>query len=700
MNTRKTGIAVRRCVVATLTLAAGLARAANLWDLSLEELGRIPVTTIASGTETPLDKAPAIATVITADDIAAMGATDIDQVLETVPGLHVGRTDQAFTPKYLIRGIATALNPQTLVLINGIPITTLFAGNRGNAWAGMPVKAIARIEVIRGPGSAVYGADAFSGVINIVTRNAADMPGLETGIRGGSFNTRGAWVNYGGRRGDTDIGFSLEGESTDGWAATVSRDFQTTLDGLFGSHASLAPGPLNTMKRTLEARLEIERGPSRLRAGYQGRDHIGTGAGIGLALDPNGRAASHRYNVDYTLSASPSQDWNLENRVSYYRYTQHVIRNFLIFPPGAFGGAFPDGFIGNPEYIEANARYDFSAVFTGLDRHRLRLGGGFYWGDMSKVQESKNFTIALMSGNAVFLPRPNGLEDVSDTPDAFLPEKQRTSRYLFAQDEWKPAARWQVTTGLRYDRYSDFGDTVNPRAALVWTASDSVTAKLLYGRAFRAPSFTELYASGNPVTVGNPGLKPETIDSYELGLSQRISPDLLCALNVFEYRINDLITLQPGAGGVSRAENTGGRRGRGAEVEADFAFSPALRIVGNASWQHADDVATGDNVGEAPGYEAYLRAEWLFRPDWQGVGQLTRTGPQGRASGDARPPVAASTTLDLTLRRRNITDGLDLALMIRNLTDADVREPSPSKLPDDFPMAGRSLLAELSYRFP
>ena len=172
----------------------------SLWDISLEELGQIRVVSIASGTETPLDKAAAITSVINANDIAAMGATDLDQVLETVPGLHVNHSDQAFSPKYVFRGITSSNNPQALMLINGIPATTMMYGNRSNAWGGMPVKAIERIEVIRGPGSALYGADAYSGVINIITKGPESVDGQTVGGRVGSFDTRGGSLFVGSVR--------------------------------------------------------------------------------------------------------------------------------------------------------------------------------------------------------------------------------------------------------------------------------------------------------------------------------------------------------------------------------------------------------------------------------------------------------------------------------------------------------------------
>src|SRR5690606_25054979 len=119
------------------------------------------------------------------------------EVLETVPGLHVSRNAFGYSPVYTFRGIYAQYNPQVLMLMNGIPITNLFQGDRNLIWGGMPVKSIARIEIIRGPGSALYGADAFAGVINVITKSRADIPKGEAGVRIGSFNTRGVWLNEG-----------------------------------------------------------------------------------------------------------------------------------------------------------------------------------------------------------------------------------------------------------------------------------------------------------------------------------------------------------------------------------------------------------------------------------------------------------------------------------------------------------------------
>ena len=136
------------------------------------------------------------------------------------------------------------LTQQILVLINGIPITNLFQGDRSEVWGGMPVEAIARIEVIRGPGSAVYGADAFAGVINIITKTKQDISGTEVGGRGGSFNTWDAWVLHGDTWGGFDVAATFEFHHTDGQRRFIDADAQTGSDRALGTNASLAPGPV------------------------------------------------------------------------------------------------------------------------------------------------------------------------------------------------------------------------------------------------------------------------------------------------------------------------------------------------------------------------------------------------------------------------------------------------------------------------
>ena len=123
------------------------------------------MVSIATGLSQPIAKAPSTATVITAKDIKSLGALTLDEVLESVPGLHViPSTLDRLNPVYTIRGIYTGFNPQVLFLINGQRIvSSLYTGGMSMN-SRMNVENISRIEIIRGPGSAVYGADAVSGV--------------------------------------------------------------------------------------------------------------------------------------------------------------------------------------------------------------------------------------------------------------------------------------------------------------------------------------------------------------------------------------------------------------------------------------------------------------------------------------------------------------------------------------------------------
>lgn len=671
----------------------------SLWDTSLEELGQIRVVSIASGTETPLDKAAAITSVISADDISAMGATDLDQILETVPGLHVNHSDQTFSSKYIFRGITSSFNPQALLLVNGIPVTTMMYGNRGNVWGGMPIKAIKRIEVIRGPGSALYGADAYAGVINIITKSAQDIQDIVVGARTGSFNTRGGWVEAGKQLDGVGVSFVLEYQETDGWRETIRHDAQTNFDIDFGTSASLAPGPVNTSVDQLDARVDVSADNWQLRAGFQDRGNVGTGPGIAQALDPEGRYSSQRFNTDYSYRWQEVADGlDVEARISYFNITQKPENNIVLYPPGAFAGTFPDGFIGSPGYKENQVRFDLSSIYSDLDDHRVLTGVGAFWADLYEVTESKNF-------NPDFSPK-GSVEDVSDdSSQVWMPEEARTNYYAFVQDEWQFAQNWQLVSGIRYDHYSDFGNTINPRAALIWATTDTITTKLLYGRAFRAPSLNELYAANNPIAGGNTELDAETIDTFEIALSHQVTSQLLYGINVFYYEIDDLITAEPLSGPISTEyRNTGKRKGHGAEFETTYQALDDLKIIANYAYQYATDDKTNEVVGEAPNHQVYGRAEWRAFSGWYLNTQINWVGEQKRVAADTREPVSDYTTVDLTLRTDGLWLGLDMSLSVRNVFDDDVWDPSPYAdpmplIPGDFAMLGRNVVGEIQYRF-
>ncbi|MDY6993225.1 MAG: TonB-dependent receptor, partial [Pseudomonadota bacterium] len=566
---------------------------------------------------------------------------------------------------------------------------------------------IARIEIIRGPGSAVFGADAFAGVINIMTKTKEDIEGTETGFRIGRFDTQNAWLLHGSSWRDFDMALTLEYHQTDGHQELIDIDAQTYYDNFFGTDASLAPGPINLQRRNLDARLDISKENWQFRAGYQGRDNFGTGTGGAQALDPQGRFVNNRLNADLTYhNAQLIDNWDLTAQIAHFKSSYRPTRDIILFPPGAFGGLYPEGFIGNPGVSERQTRFSLSGFYTGFEKHMIRFGTGYYYGDLYDVVHFANYGINPKTG--VMLPPGSRLVDLSDTPYAFLPEKIRKNWYLFLQDAWRFAAGWELTAGVRYDNYSDFGSTLNPRLALVWQTRPNLTTKLLYGHAFRAPSFQELYNINNPVALGNAHLEPETIETGELAFDYQVpTRDLRFALNLFTYKWSDAILFSPNPAGTTFvAQNVGSQKGHGLELEAKWKISPKINLSGNYAFQNSTDEETDHDAGNAPHHSAYLRTDWLFLPQWLFNAQLNWIADRQRVYSDPRAPIDDYTTLDLTLRRQDIKQHWDLAVSVRNVLDNEVREPSPGPdvegiigIPHDIPSAGRHYFIELRYHF-
>ena len=702
-------------VMASLTIIADKSVADS--DLELMSLyGGEEFISIATGVTQPIAKAPAVASVVTAEEIEKIGARDIDDVLETIPGLHVARDITGYNPIYTFRGIYAGFNPQVLMLINGIPITNLFNGDRNVVRGGMPVQSISRIEVIRGPGSALYGADAFAGVINIVTHEANGEEHFEAGARYGTFNTKDFWVSKGGSVGDLKFYGILEGQKTDGFNEKIKADAQSLWDMFSGTNASLAPGSVNTQRENYDARLELVYKNLTLRGGLQSRNNAGDGVGTAQALAENNRLSSQRFNTDLTYdNKAIIKDLSLKVQASYLHTTQEVEGDLVLYPAGSTGpffdefgvpifpGGFPDGVIGSPEVYERHSRLNISSFYTGIDKHEVGFGTGYYYGDLYKVKESKNFGINPSTGFPIMPGDP--VVDVSDTPFVFLEEDERENSYFFLQDIWQFANDWELTAGVRYDHYSDFGDTVNPRFALVWSTTRKLTTKLIYGEAFRAPSFAQTRAINNPLFSGNSALDPEELKSYEIAFDYRPNYDLILNVNAFYYEWDDIIQFVSDPGGsTSTAQNAGEQTGHGMEFEARWNATERLKLIGNFAWQKSKDRNLDTDAANSPEKQLYAQMDWQFAEHWNLNLQANWVMDRNRAGGDARSDIDNYALVDVTLRRKSLWSGIDVALIVKNLFDEDAREPSPNSdfgafIPDDLPLAGQTIMAEIRYNY-
>ncbi|MCK4620832.1 MAG: TonB-dependent receptor [Desulfuromonadales bacterium] len=678
-------------------------------EIGMEELyGDEEFVSIATGSTKPVYKAPAVASVITAKEIKEMGATTLDEVLERVPGLHVGVSTQGRLDSiYSIRGIHTTFNPQVLILMNGISFPFLSGGRPFHF--RLPVAAIERVEIIRGPGSAVYGADAYAGVINIITKDAKAINGTEIGARTGSFDTQDLWLQHGDQWGNWDIAFSLQWQKTNG---DSDRKINSDLQSLLDPTLSNAPGPLSSRYNVLDTHLELQKDNWRLRHWYWKQHDAGLGAGVALALDPDGGESIEQHLIDLTYQTTNLlQNWDLSANINYFHIESDSRFNLLptgtTAPIGSDGNldltsgnfvTFTDGLLGNPAGKGEKTGLDLVALYTGIDFHRFRFGGGFNHVSMSATRETKNYGPGVIDGTVS--PIDGTLTNVAGTPNIFIKDSSRTLCYLSFQDEWQFAPDWELTAGVRYDDYSDFGNTVNPRLALVWATRHNLTTKLLYGRAFRAPSFNESFSINNPVARGNHDLAPETIDTIELALDYRPTFNLQTVITTFFYTADDLIEFVPDANGTTRtAQNERDQKGYGFEVEMIWNARKNLQIHGNYAWQHSEDSATGKRIADAPGQQAFLSASWAFLPLWSLNPQINWVADRKRAADDSREEINDYTLVHLTLHRKEIYNHWDFSLAIRNLLDEEAYEPSTATIPDDYPLEGRSCWAEISYRF-
>ena len=658
---------------------------------------------IATGSRQSLIRAPAVASVITAEEIKASGASNLAQALAGVPGLHISRHQLGHSMLFGFRGDLTYLDSRTLVLINGIPINEVTTGNTGAPQHKISIENISRIEIVRGAGSALYGADAFSGVINIITKNENDVKGTEFGFRLGSFNTKTAWLLKSEKFSDLFATFFVKYETTDNQNSTIQSDFQTELDEIYQTKISRAPGRYNTQISNLDLQTDFQLGDWRMRAGWKAQRQ-GTGTGIADALDPSSEIPTS--DAHFNLSYNKEQYIPNFNVSSVFSWKNAKLNRpeipYQIFAPGGLGGAFPNGMIGVPSRAEETYGFSVSALYTGWFSHKIRIGAGAKIEDLYKTAELKNFTyLNDKDGIPQLTPLPQIIDATGNEKMIYLMPHKRNVKYFLIQDEWTINKDLSLTFGIRHDRYSDFGGTTNPRLALVWDANYNFTIKGIYNSAFRAPSFAEEYSINNPRDIGNPSIKPEKIHTKEIVFSWGVTQKLQANLNFYSYKMSNIIREVPNDNPLTgkTAQNTGSQSGKGFEFEAEWNPLRTLRLIGNLSVQKLIDDSVGQDAGLAPHKRLYLRADWQFASLWSLNTTMNHVANRKREKGDARPQIADYTVTDFSIRRERAFGNWDARLTIQNLFNSDAREPTlaPGNVRYDLPLPGRGIFLHLNY---
>ena len=672
---------------------------------------------IATGTAKPIHLAPSVASVITARDIKASGARSLSEALELVPGLHVAPSYVVrLNTTYAIRGIQTGDNAQVLLTINGMSVKNLTNGARLNFFE-YPVSNIARIEIIRGPGSAVHGSDAYAGVINVITKNADQIGDGEAGLRAGSYQTNNTWV-----QGAETIGSWKMSAAVD-YFHTNGDDARTiTTDGIGRS------GTLDTQKEILNTQLGFVSDDWHIRLWSWNLRDAGFGPGAVNILSPESTEDIAFFQFDVMHHLIQTDSWILDGRLT-YQYTDDK-SSVVLFPTGTSwpigadgnlftpnpgcvepGGVclatFADGVIGEPGYKGEMVQLEFSSIYS-FDKHKLRFGAGVAYQKV-EANESKNFgpgVLENLTNNMLVTSPPTS---VTGTNNIYLPDQSSSNIFLSIQDEWQFANDWEFTGGVRYDDYSDTGDTINPRLAVVWATNYNWTTKFLYGSAFRAPAYTEEYFQNNPAFVGRKGIDPEKIHTFEIVFDVRPSLDVHNVFNIFYYKAKDLIGLAPSIEGM-KFENLTDQKGYGFEFETQWDISNKLMLAANFAWQHSENTDTKKAIPFVPGrqFSTYI----LYKPQIDTSLYLSYNRVMNRARetnvffatgfvDDPRATIDDYGVVNVTVRKE-ISNQLEFSVAFKNLLDEDVYEPSaysPFTVLEDFPMEGRTFFAEAIYSF-
>ena len=656
-------------------------------SLSLEDLVSLE-TTIATASKQTAAKAPAVVTLITSEDIKATGATNLVDVLEGVPGIHIRESQFGFRPLVQFRG---AKGTQTLLMINGNSTVDL-VWNFGIFWKGLPASVIERVEIIRGPGSALFGADASAGVINVITKTAANIEHSEIGVRVGSFDSKTAWMQHGTNLNGYEIAVTANISDTNGHNPFIETDGQTLRDQTFNTNVSLSPGNAHYGWRNEDIRFSLAKEHWRLQTDYIRHSDLEVGlTGFGV-LDPVTNGSDSRFNLDLLYNnAEFSDHWELNMDLRYQHIEYDSGNGFQERPPGYVDttGTYPDGQLNHQESAERRLIYEISTLFSGINNHSVRIGAGYTWQDLYSVNHKVNYGTA---SDGSPLPAGGPLVDISDSVYAFAPEDTREIAHIYLQDIWTITHNWELTAGARYDEYSDFGGTFNPRLALVWQSSEKLTSKLIYGKAFRPPSYLELYDETS-FTTPNPDLEPERSETLELVFSYIAKKDLQLGLNIYKFDQTDII--RP-TGISGQFQNTGDHSINGIEIETRWQASKSISVYANYTVR--DQADSNLKAIQEPDEDAYLRTDWAFLPKWNLNIQASWIGKRDRNTGDLRPAVNDYTIADTTIRFA-ATNNLEFAASIRNLFDSDAREFTGRSIENDLPLPERNAYAEIRYKF-
>lgn len=629
--------------------------ASDLADLSLEALMDIEVATVfgASKVEQKTTEAPSSVTVISADDIKRQGYRTVADVLESAQGFYVSYDrNYAFVGT---RGVNLGdFNGRILVLLDGHRVNNnLTDGAYIDTAFILDIDLIDRIEIIRGPGSALYGNNAFLAVVNVITRRGKQLNGAEVSGEYGEYDTYKARVTYG-------------------------KQFS------------------NGMELLLSATYYDSAGDDKLY--YSEFDTPGQNNGVAEDLDDDS-FGSFFGSVGY-------QDFTLEGG---------YIRREKGNPTAQFFTAFNDSRLRTTD-DRGYAALKYAHSFTDVadvsariyyDRSEFEIDYpydtssfkeediGEWWG--TEVQVNKRlWERHLVTIGAEYRDDFRQERRISGQPTV---SEDQQSHGVFAQGDFAVLTNLHLYAGGRYDQYGDFDPAFNPRVALIYNPWKQSTLKAIYGTAFRVPSFLEQ-------TLSQPGeLQPEEVSTYELVYEQGIGRHLQSSVSGFYNRMDELIVFQNGGFENLDADTTG------VEVALQGAWSSGVRCRASYTFQDVRNVSGGNDLPDSPAHlvkvnvsvpvykeKIFAGLEFQYTSSRQSLHNTTDINGQPVTVQGAN--VDGFGIVNFTLFSKELVKNLEFSASIYNLLDCNYSDPATRfHQQDSLEQDGRTYRLKLTYRF-
>lgn len=626
--------------VSIASIAAAMGQSNDILDLSPEELKNVQVYTASMYVQKSRE-APSAVTVITADQIRKFGYRTLADALRSVRGFEVSY-DRDYT--YLtVRGFSRpgGYNDQVLLLINGRRLNdNLYGFAQLGTEFPVDIDLIERIEIVRGPSSSLYGANAFLAVINVITKSAEHISGLEFSGDVGGFGTYRGRTTIGGTYHGVDgilsgTIYGSDGPSRLFFPAFNSPDTNSGIAQNADNDSSKSwLGSLHYRHFTLEA------------LGSTRQKGIPTASFGQVFNDRRSQTEDESGHVELRYSDTILHDTEFTANAYFDRAIYHGV---YVYSPVV--GQTAD--VLNEDESRGDC-FGLSARITKTlwQKHKTTVGADFR---DNLRQDQTNYNL-------------NPFESVLD-------DRRSSQEWaLYGQDEFTISRGLILNAGLRHVQYETFGGTTNPRLALIYSPLRRTTFKLLYGQAFRAPNYYELYFSDEVSMEANPRLRPEKIRTEELAWEQDLGANFRLSASGYANQFTDLINQgKDPSTGLLVFNNSQRVQSEGLEMELGGKTNGGIEGRVSYALQKTENPGTGQWLPDSPAQLAKANVVFPIARRRLALGfELQYCGPMNTLAGEQ---VGHYTISNLTITSREFARGFRLSGTFYNLFNSPYSAP-------------------------